>query len=749
MINKLVSYFDLINESKLQDCINYALQEILKNYQVRVKDTYKQEIWSKLQPRCKSLCQQLFNSKFILSEEIKQPSHPVYRDSQQFQDWIINWCIKLIHMVKVEFAKKIFASLCPLMRYNASFAEYMLPFIIIVILTNGDNKDKDLILEEVHCVIDNCLSDQNTQQTIEVDQENKENDDVKPNQQITVLYEAKSEQYKCIHTIFGLLDFLTNWCKKNKFLLCRYKMIPKNQPQQAPGLEKDKLWQRYNAVYEFIDNISKSELSILAASCQSYDRSLRYLEDYISNRPKEELASNFDNLQKLYVALEEPDGVEGIIVCRKEEPSLYNSILSHEVNGELQEAISCCEKANKIFPNDLNYSKIYLRCLLLLGHENTAKIFATNSISQQEDYFVELQPFIVEAAWKMGDWDNLENQLNNLNSKEQKFEVGIGKLCLAMRKNDSKLFENNIMQLRLNEVNQISVSSSDGKTYSKNYTNLVRLHMLNEIEHYFKRYYNNLKSRKDLVTLLTNRFTFRTKLVQSSVRLKEPIINLQRVLLNICSTNLQSDYRAELAKLWLSSAKLARKSNNFQSAYNFLLEIQLLEQQNSTFSKDLRAKIVIEKSKYYWQKDTLEEKEKAVKELYRGIDQLNLHIKENNYRSLRSSLTFAKLHLLYNNYSEKTLNLDCETLKNNYSSIACCYNNWEESYYNLGIYFDNVVNTLDEPMEKAELFDKIIKNLGQSLKYGSKHVFESMPKLLTALFELGLFLNLVNIFISF
>lgn len=112
-------------------------------------------------------------------------------------------------------------------------------------------------------------------------------------------------------------------------------------------------------------------------------------------------------------------------------------------------------------------------------------------------------------------------------------------------------------------------------------------------------------------------------------------------------------------------------------------------------------------------------------------------MQECNFVRLKPCLTFAKLHLLYNNYSEKTLNLDTDKLKYNYTTITTCYNTWEESYYNLGIYFDSLAKTVEQPAEKAEYLDKVIKNLGESLKYGSKHVYESMPKLLTSWCDLG------------
>lgn len=714
IINKLFAYFELINELKFQDCINYALQEIIKIYEVKQNPTDK--IWNRMQPRCQSICQQLFNSNFTLQEKICLPSHPVYKEAQNFSDWITKWCISLVYKIEGK-AHKLFASLCPLINHNMSLAEYILPFIVIVVLIDGSQESTKKVLEEIDYLIANCLPNFFETQDVQIiDQENRDEINTR-GMQTTVQYESKSEQYQCAHALFTLIDFLTNWCKMAKSQLVirnRFKNSRISSRSTFAFSTKCPTQEMYKVVSYFLSKISKFQLSNLAASCQSNDRALMYLEEFIYEH-KDQFANNYDNLQKLYVALEEPDGVDGIIMCRKEETSLYNSILSHEVNNELQEAISCCEKANKTYPNELNYSIIYLRCLLLLGHENTAKIFATNSINQQPQCYDDLQPFIIEAAWKMCDWDNLEQELDNLDKSKltSKFEVGIGSLFIAIRRFEREKFDELIKRLRLNELNQISVSSVGNRAYTCNYPNLVRLHMLNEIEYFFKNNYINCinSNNKERISQLTKRFTVRTKIVQTSVRLKEPLINLQRVLINICSV--EGSYDSELAQLWLTSAKLARKSNNFQSAYNFLLEIQILEQQNvSAFSSELRAKIIIEKAKYHWRKDTLEDKEKAIKELYRGIEQLNIQMQESNFKNLKPCLTFAKLHLLYNNYSEKTFNLDADTLKENYTKITTCYNNYEESHFNLGIYFDSLAKSVDAPHEKAEFLYKVIKNLG-------------------------------------
>ena len=58
-----------------------------------------------------------------------------------------------------------------------------------------------------------------------------------------------------------------------------------------------------------------------------------YLESYIENN-EEKLQSNLKMLQKVYYALDEPDGINGVAAVRKGEVALPEQILEHESLGK-------------------------------------------------------------------------------------------------------------------------------------------------------------------------------------------------------------------------------------------------------------------------------------------------------------------------------------------------------------------------------------------------------------------------------
>lgn len=60
--------------------------------------------------------------------------------------------------------------------------------------------------------------------------------------------------------------------------------------------------------------------------------------------------------KKLYAAMHEPDGVEGVSAIRKAEPSLKEQILEHESIGLLRDATACYDRAIQLEPDQVKYS---------------------------------------------------------------------------------------------------------------------------------------------------------------------------------------------------------------------------------------------------------------------------------------------------------------------------------------------------------------------------------------------------------
>lgn len=59
-----------------------------------------------------------------------------------------------------------------------------------------------------------------------------------------------------------------------------------------------------------------------------------HFEAFISSQ-RQDLQQHLGFVQKLYIALDEPDGVAGVAASRKREPTLHEQILDHKSSGSM------------------------------------------------------------------------------------------------------------------------------------------------------------------------------------------------------------------------------------------------------------------------------------------------------------------------------------------------------------------------------------------------------------------------------
>ena len=76
-------------------------------------------------------------------------------------------------------------------------------------------------------------------------------------------------------------------------------------------------------------------LAYASFHCKAYARALMHFEAFIS-RQKQDVQQHLAFMQKLYIALDEPDGVAGVAASRKHQPTLHEQILDHKSSGETE-----------------------------------------------------------------------------------------------------------------------------------------------------------------------------------------------------------------------------------------------------------------------------------------------------------------------------------------------------------------------------------------------------------------------------
>ncbi|XP_076350485.1 serine/threonine-protein kinase ATR-like isoform X2 [Tachypleus tridentatus] len=244
----------------------------------------------------------------------------------------------------------------------------------------------------------------------------------------------------------------------------------------------------------------------------------------------------------------------------------------------------------------------------------------------------------------------------------------------------------------------------------------------------FQRSYSSVSGLN--IDKLLEEWRGRRKLVQSSLRYQEPLLNLYRVLLTIAKNHIPEQTKKidyEIVTCWLQSAKLARKSGHQQRAYSCLLEASVLNIPE-TF---------VEKSKWHWNKN---EQEQAINILQKGIQEHFPDVsqfKNNPSQKQKEAAACAKATLMLAKYSEESAVLESNALILMYRDVVAIQPEWEEGHFHLAKYYDRVMTTLEKSEKKSEVIVHMVQCYGRSLQYGCRHLFHSMPRMLSLWFDLG------------
>ncbi|XP_077556323.1 ATR serine/threonine kinase meiotic 41 [Haemaphysalis longicornis] len=706
LLQRLCRSYLAAEDSRVQDCSSYAIQEILKIYKCNdQKSPLGQNLWSNFSPEMQEFFTPMLSSRYVLSNTPVDYPHPLFGSTygQNFRDWLANWTVDLLNKVQDEKALKVFSACSLVFKNDSNLTLFLLPRVVVYALANTAQAGSEQVMAEVLAVLHHC----------------EQTDD------------ASGLLHLCSQTIFSILDYLAVRAK-----MFRNTSSPSTSASASgrPVLSPEEA--------SFVARIPQDLLARVSFNCQAYTRALFHLEAYLHSHPNC-LQDNLHFLQKIYIALDEPDGVAGVAAVRDSPPSLEDQIVEHQAMGKLQDALACYERALRLPTSQASHHQGLLSCLLSLDQPSTALTHASGLLDERKDWLADIIDYQVEAAWRLCSWDSLEKFLQTQDSIPQdpgnsssSWGVATGRLLLAAHNLDEKAFFESLAQARSHQTSPLAAAAMEQEAYQRGYRYVSRLHIMTEVEKGFQLLLNmdsdcSREEKQATLNSLLEVWKVRESLVQCSPLLLEPLWNVRRALLSIARhkhEDLGDLLQTELAKCWLQSAKLARKNGHLQQAYSCLLE---------TEGCDL-PDIFLEKAKWLWAKG---EREKALSELHRGIERhfpnCGSETSSDSSSTPEERFTCAKARLLVARYSEESASVESTRLALLYKSAARACSSWEDGLFFFAKYCDNMLNLNDKPEKKADTMVHVVRHYGESLRFGCQHMYHSMPRMLSIWFDLG------------
>ncbi|EKV15882.1 Inositol kinase kinase (UvsB), putative [Penicillium digitatum PHI26] len=489
------------------------------------------------------------------------------------------------------------------------------------------------------------------------------------------------------------------------------------------------------SVENLVSSIPPEIISKRAVECKSFSKALFHWEQYIRKskvHPESQerfgLEPLYQRLQDIYSQIDEPDGIEGIS-SHLSALDIDQQILEHRKAGRWATAQSWYELQLEKEPDNVDAQWNLVTCLKESGQQD-AILTRFEVLKENESAASRFLPFAVEASWIMSRWDKLEGYLD-LCAKQgtEEFNVGIGSALDALRRKQNEAFTDKINELRLTVARSLTTNSV--ASLQACHDDMLRLHALSEVESIAKA--QSGQSRPGLLGALDRRLD----VLGGYLSDKQYLLGLRRATMELAGEFADSD----LSAAWLTSARLSRKGNFSSQAYHSMLNAARLKDRSAS----------IEHARLLW-KDG--HHRKAIQTLEGAISanevtpsaSSSVEIEAMSFLSghgQHQNESTALAHLMLAKWTDRAGQTHSQAIVQRYREAIKLYPKWERAHYYLGKHYNKILESEKaKPMGKeaqiylsGEATKLVIDNYLRSLTYGTKYVFQTLPKLLTLWLE--------------
>ncbi|XP_076757525.1 serine/threonine-protein kinase ATR [Xylocopa sonorina] len=682
--------FQMQKSSQSMDCFSLAIQEILKAYDISPQGKNK-ELWNSFPVIMKQIITPFLTSHYKIAtiNNNKTFSHPIYGSEagSSVENWAYNWLCSMFMNIHDETLNSVLRASKLALKRDIKILTFCLPHVVTYIITNGTEEERTKIREEILTIID-------VRKKPTLDSELSRHRPLRHRYSVKADDTRISEETRrtrCAQIIFSVLDHLQRWLWEQR-------------------LVRD---HKYKALKDFCETLNALVVAEGCYQSREYHRALMYLEQHMSSSNKglsEALEGGL--LAKIYAQIDEPDGISGILATQDHNPTIQQLVLAHEVNGQLQDAATCYEKLAQKKALKHTYLQGMIQCYLGLDQPFIAKHITEGVLCSRP----ELEPLMIEHEpfWRLAHFTRLDDT-----SQKNIKHVLLEDLMKGVKPD--------LSSLKKNLVSLLEDASRPG-AYQQSYTYIMKLHILNEFD-------------KAVATMLTDigqlpmifeEWEKRGQLVRAS-RGVEFVLSMRRATLDL-ALQLQKEVenrensllKEEIGKIWLKSAKIARKCGLHQQAYMYIL--------SASDSCPLQ-QLYIEQAQLYWQKGCQEDAFITLKRCFSNCFQpASLYKSLPSGERLEERKQCAKAKLLYAKYNDETVNVDTDANIINYKEAIEVWREWEKSLLFCAQYYESVIDRMTDEEKDTRGRDLQIHTMnyyGKSLQYGCKYIHQSMPRMLT------------------
>ncbi|KAK0729999.1 phosphatidyl inositol 3-kinase-like protein [Lasiosphaeris hirsuta] len=707
--NVLVKAFLSTTDTKFQGFLSFAMQELLDRTDFKVacstgghgaaEPLFRK--WLAMSDNTREVLTPFLSSRFGVAPLPQQETeYPIFRGGtgKSYANWIRALVLDLLRNGQNVFSQIVFEPLCRLVKVqDLSVTEFLLPFVVLHVIIGQENSS------EFRDKITNELTDILTYQPPE-----------------TASYVEREEMKLYYEAVFRIIDYFMRWLQKKK-----------SQPGLSPQGQKWIGW-----VEGVLSALDPELIAQRAMDCKEYARALFFLEPYIESKrtgddPNVSMSKLLATVQEIYTQIDDPDGLEGVS-AQIQSFSLDQQALSHRKAGRWTAAQTWYEVVLESDPENVDFQLDFLTCLKESGQHdvllNYVEGMRTNATTINR-----IAPYAVEASWATNRWQTLEKYLRLYNTGDvsEVFNLGIGQALLSLKDGNIGKFKDHIKMLREKVAGSMSYATTSSLRACHDL--MLRCHVLADLEMIISAEPQGYGHQKALLSALERRL----EVLGAYVDDKQYLLGVRRAAMELMKPKFRDQ---DIASLWLSTARLARKAGSMHQSFNAVLHAQQLGDYSA----------IIENARLLY-KDG--HHRKAIQVLQLAIETnsfMNLNVNILSPSSSRDpealrNLHTARAHLLLAKWLDSTGQTHASALRSKFQKAAKAYPQWEKGHYYLGRHYKKVLESekalkpddqTDEYLS-GETAKLVIENYLRSLNYGTKYLYQTLPRILTLWLELG------------
>ncbi|CAL1700250.1 unnamed protein product [Somion occarium] len=715
----LVGAYRAASDAKYQGTLAYAIQELLKQCKFSptlIEGGPRGSAPMKVRNRWRALPKivmealiPLLHSRYSVNpKEEPCTTHPFYPGKSTYREWIQSWATCLISKVSGERARSIFTLFSTIVRNkDVGVAYHLLPHLVLSVLQSSPGDAPQYIRDELIAVLEDQI---NPQSTSSVDKQ------------------ALSAQ-----TVFMVLDHLNRWVRLKRQQI-NSQRSERKRTRLSHDINQDE--QELLRVDSILTSIDQSLMAKAALRCKAYARALMSFEQQIVvqlghyHTASTAMQTQYEQLHEIYAHLDEPDGMEGISTLILS-PSIEHQIRQHESTGNWTSAQSCWEVRLQQSPDDLASHLGLLRCLKNLGHYDTMRTHVKGILTRYPAWQPDLLGFQIESEWVVDDWDEVEGLIAK--SETPTVPVAFAQILLAMRSGDTRSISDVLSNAR--KVAGAPLTSAGTKGYKRVYDAILDLHLMHELDMIHQAINGEPQDENfdGRLQTLHRRLLSRMESTLPAFRVREAVLGLHRTAFSLCAPNVPS-LRDTVNQSWLLSAKLARKSGYWQTAYSATLQAQ---QNEVPFSFIESAKLTKSNGEPVRALQELEASIQLSDQFKTQSDSIIDLTKESTVDDPSSDPDFklrAKAYALRARWMHESDRFESSRVLKAFQLTTEQWKDWESGWFHLGQFQDDCFRALspeEQPVRGTRMNLQTVKCYSKAMKFGSKYIYQTVPRLLT------------------